>query len=77
MITSKINIKCSKLLADAYISALNPEKDFKTERASYTLKKSLTGVKIEIKATDSTAFRSVTNSITSVLALVDKNEKRI
>ena len=72
MINNTLEISGDSDLLNACFAALEPEKEFKTERATYTLKldKSL---KIDIIAKDITAFRAVMNSITGLLGIVDQN----
>jgi len=72
MFESKIEIKGDKLLLVAYYNALSPEQDFATERASYTVEKRKGKIIIKIKAKDSTAFRSVSNSLTGLISIVEK-----
>jgi tRNA threonylcarbamoyladenosine modification (KEOPS) complex Pcc1 subunit len=76
MFSSEINITGSKIVLEAYFNALEPEKEFKTERASYTLdlKEKLT---IKIKASDATAFRAINNSITNIISIVNKTQTKI
>ncbi len=73
MFKSEIRISGSNDLVSAYLAALDPEKDFKTERAQYELKKIKGGLLITIQAKDATAFRAVTNSITGLITIVEKN----
>jgi tRNA threonylcarbamoyladenosine modification (KEOPS) complex Pcc1 subunit len=75
MISSEIEIKGDAALLEACASALEPEQEFKTERAKYELKKGKT-LKIKIQASDLVAFRAVTTSITSLLGLVDQNWRK-
>jgi tRNA threonylcarbamoyladenosine modification (KEOPS) complex Pcc1 subunit len=75
MISSEIEIRGDTALLNACASALDPEQDFKTERAEYSLKKGKT-LKIKIQAADLVAFRAVTTSITSLLGIVDQNWKK-
>jgi hypothetical protein len=65
MFSSEINITGSKIVLEAYFNALEPEKEFKTERASY------------IKASDATAFRAINNSITNIISIVNKTQTKI
>ena len=71
--TSEIIVTEDNKLIDAYLSALEPEQNFKSERASYTLKKSKDRLIIKISAKDATALKAVINSITGLIALVEKN----
>ena len=84
MLTSTIEVKGDKLLLDAYFDALSPEQDFSSERASYSVKFRKLGsqdrlrqkerykILINITAKDSTAFRSVVNSISGLMSIVQK-----
>ena len=75
MISSEIEIRGDKALLEACASALEPEQEFKTERAKYELKNGKT-LKIKIQASDLVAFRAVTTSITSLLGIVDQNWRK-
>jgi len=75
--SSKIQIECPDAEIDAYFNALQPEEDFKTERASYKLKKEKGKLIIEIKAGDATAFRAVTNTLLGLISIVEKNLKTV
>ncbi len=77
MFSSKIEVKASGDLLRAYLSVLEPEQEFKTERAKYFLKKERGKLMIEIEAQDATAFRAVINTITGLISIVDKNYRRI
>jgi tRNA threonylcarbamoyladenosine modification (KEOPS) complex Pcc1 subunit len=76
MITSTIKIAGEKALLDACIAALEPEQQFKTKRANYSLKKSKDLI-ITVEAQDITAFRAVINSITGLLGIVNQNWEKI
>lgn len=71
MLTSEIVIEGDKAFLKACYEALEPETEYKTERAEYSLKldKSL---KIKIKAEDATAFRAVTTTLTGLLSIVEQ-----
>jgi len=75
MITTKITISGDKELLNACAVALEPEQEFKSERAKYSLKKSKNLI-ITIEAKDLTAFRAVINSITGLLGIVDQNWRK-
>ena len=75
MISSEIEIKGDAALLEACASALEPEQEFKTERAKYELKTGKT-LKIKLQASDLVAFRAVTTSITSLLGIVDQNWRK-
>ncbi len=75
MFTSTIEIRGGKEIIDTYFSALEPEQSFKTERASYRLKKAKSKLLIQITAKDATAFRAVSSSIAGLLAIVDRTIK--
>lgn len=72
MLKSKIEVRGDKLLLDAYFDALSPEQDFATERASYSVEKGKGKIVVKIKAKDATAFRSVSNSLTGLMSIVEK-----
>ena len=74
MITTKIEVAGDSRLLDAYVSAIEPENEFKTSRAKYEIKRGKTII-ITIQAQDMTAFRAVMNSITSLLGIVSQNLK--
>jgi tRNA threonylcarbamoyladenosine modification (KEOPS) complex Pcc1 subunit len=71
MFASEIEVKGDKAFLKACYEALEPETEFKTERAHYTLKLGKT-LKIKIEATDATAFRAVMTTITGLLSIVEK-----
>lgn len=75
MIKSQIKLDGPARLLDAYYNALEPEQDFKTERASYFLKKTKGYLNITIEAKDVTALRAIVNTVTGVLAIVYKTWK--
>lgn len=77
MFSGKIEVKAGGDLLNAYLSALEPEQDFKTERAKYFLKKERGKLLIEINAQDATAFRAVMNTLTGLISIVDKNYRRV
>ncbi len=77
MFSGKIEIKAPEELVNAYLSSLEPEQDFKTERAKYFLKKSKGKLVIEVNAQDASAFRAAMNTITGLISIVDKNWKRV
>lgn len=74
MITATIEIEGSKEFLEACQQALEPESEFKTERASYDMELGKT-LKIKIKAEDTTAFRAVTTTLTGLLSIVEKGWK--
>ena len=76
MITSEIKISGDRELLNACAAALEPEQEFKTERANYSLKKGKNLI-ITIKAKDLTAFRAVINSITGLLGIVNQNWRKV
>lgn len=73
MFSSKIMIEGSANEIESYFNALQPEEDFKSERAGYKLKKDKGKLTIEITAEDATAFRAVTNTIAGLIQIVAKN----
>ncbi|MEK6923390.1 MAG: KEOPS complex subunit Pcc1 [Nanoarchaeota archaeon] len=73
MFISTIEISGNKIDLDSYYNALLPEQDFKSERATYELKKSGSKLIITIKAEDATSFRAVTNTIAGLIAIVEKS----
>lgn len=75
MFSSIIEIKGEKEVLDAYFSALEPEQEFETERASYAIKKAKGKLLIKVSAKDATAFRAVSSSIAGLLAIVDRTIK--
>ncbi|MFH0869015.1 MAG: KEOPS complex subunit Pcc1 [archaeon] len=75
MFSSKMQIEGSENEIAAYFNALQPEEDFKSERAGYKLKKEKTKLIIEITAEDATAFRAVTNTLVGLISIVEKNLK--
>ncbi len=75
MFNSKIEVGGHKKLLEAYKNALEPESDFKNERGSYKLSLKENKLIISVKANDATAFRAVMNSITELIALVEKTWK--
>ncbi len=77
MFEAKIKIKDSSELIKGIRQILEPEKDFKTSRAKYTLKKLGNSVTINVKAKDATAFRAVMSSITTQISIVEKIWKEI
>jgi len=77
MFSSKIVVEGSENEIAAYFNALQPEEDFKSERAGYNLNKSKGKLAIEIKAEDATAFRAVTNTIVGLISVVEKNLKAV
>ena len=74
MITAEIVVEGNKDFLKACTQALEPETEYKTERAHYEMKlgKSL---KITIKAEDATAFRSVATTLTGLLSIVEQGWK--
>ena len=72
MFESTITINAEAELADAIKQALEPEKEFKTERVSYSVQKKGNLLTIKIKAKDATAFRAATSSITALISIVEK-----
>jgi tRNA threonylcarbamoyladenosine modification (KEOPS) complex Pcc1 subunit len=77
MITSEIKITGKKNLLDACVASLEPEQEFKNERASYELTRLNKQLIITIQAQDLNAFRAVTNSVTSLLSIVNQNWSKI
>ncbi|MBI4095395.1 MAG: hypothetical protein HY438_00885 [DPANN group archaeon] len=77
MFSSTIEIKGEKTVLDAYFSALEPEQDFETERASYVIKKAKGKLLIKVSAKDAIAFRAVSSSIAGLLAIVDRTVKLV
>jgi len=75
MFSSTIEIRGGKEIIDTYFSALEPEQSFETERANYSLKKAKGKLVITITASDATAFRAVSSSISGLLAIVDRTIK--
>jgi tRNA threonylcarbamoyladenosine modification (KEOPS) complex Pcc1 subunit len=75
MFTSEIEVRGDKAFLKACYEALEPETEFKTERAYYemTLKKTLL---IMIEAKDATAFRAVVTTVTGLLSVVEKAWKQ-
>lgn len=72
MITSQIKLDGPAKLLEAYYNALEPEQNFRTERANYFLKKTKDHLNITIKAEDITSMRAVINTVTGVLSIVHK-----
>jgi len=77
MFSSKMQIEGSKSEVEAYFNALQPEEDFKSERAGYKLNKSKGKLTIDITAEDATAFRAVTNTIAGLISIVEKNIRMV
>ena len=75
MFTSDIEVKGDKAFLKACYEALEPETEFETERAHYTMKLGKT-LRIKIEAKDATAFRAVTTTITGLLSIVEKAWKQ-
>jgi tRNA threonylcarbamoyladenosine modification (KEOPS) complex Pcc1 subunit len=75
MFTSEIEVKGDKAFLKACYEALEPETEFKTERAHYTINLGKT-LKIKIDARDATAFRAVATTITGLLSIVEKAWKQ-
>jgi tRNA threonylcarbamoyladenosine modification (KEOPS) complex Pcc1 subunit len=71
MFTSEIEIKGEKAFLKACYEALEPETEFKTDRAHYSMKLGKT-LKVKIEAQDATAFRAVTTTLTGLLSIVEK-----
>ncbi len=71
MFTSEIEIRGDKAFLKACYEALEPETEFKTERAHYSMKLAK-DLKITIKAQDATAFRAVMTTLTGLLSIVEK-----
>ncbi len=72
MITSQIEISGKKDELNAYFDALQPEADFKSERAEYKLKLAPNKLIITISAKDVTAFRATISSLAGLMSIVDK-----
>ena len=72
MFSTTIRIKSEKEFADAVKQVLEPEKDFKTERAKYEVQAKGSEVIIEVSAEDATAFRAVMSSISGMISIVEK-----
>ena len=77
MYSAKIEIKCDEDLSKAYLSALEPEQNFKTERAKYFLNKEKGRVIVKIEAQDATALRAIINTISGLISIVDKNWRKV
>lgn len=75
MFIAEIEIKGDKAFLKACYEALEPETEFKTERAHYEMKLGKI-LKIKIKAQDATAFRAVMTTITGLLSIVEKAWKQ-
>jgi tRNA threonylcarbamoyladenosine modification (KEOPS) complex Pcc1 subunit len=75
MFTSEIEVKGDKAFLKACYEALEPETEFKTERAHYSMKLDK-ALKIKIEAQDATAFRAVATTITGLLSVVEKAWKQ-
>jgi tRNA threonylcarbamoyladenosine modification (KEOPS) complex Pcc1 subunit len=73
MYKSVIEISGKQIDLDSYYNALIPEQDFKSERASYKLKKSKDKLTITIEAEDATSFRAVINTIAGLIAVVQSS----
>jgi len=71
MFTSDIEVKGDKAFLKACYEALEPETEFKTERAHYSMKLGKMLI-IKIEAKDATAFRAVMTTITGLLSIVEK-----
>ena len=72
MITSDIIVKGDKEFLEACKQALEPEEEFKTDRAKYEIKLGKNNLKIKVRAEDATAFRAVTTTITGLLSVIEK-----
>jgi len=73
--SSKIEISGPKKLLDAYKEAVLPEKEFKTDRASYDLEIKDEKLIITINAKDAVAFRAVVTSLAGLLSVVHSSWK--
>jgi len=71
MITSEIVVSGDKEFLKACHDALEPETEYKTERASYDVELGK-DLRITIKAEDATAFRAVTTTLTGLLSVVEQ-----
>lgn len=72
MIKAQIILDGPAKIQEAYYNALEPEQNFKTERAGYSLQKTKGHLNIAIEAKDVTAMRAVINTITGILSIVHK-----
>lgn len=75
MFTSEIEVKGDQAFLKACYEALEPETEFKTDRAHYTMKLGKI-LKIRIEAQDATAFRAVATTVTGLLSVVEKAWKQ-
>ena len=71
MIKGEIVIEGDKEFLKACYSALEPETEFKTERAAYEMKLD-TKLKIIVNAEDATAFRAVMTTLTGLLSVIER-----
>ena len=71
MLSAEIVVEGDKEFLKACYEALEPETEYKTDRAHYTMKID-SKLKITIKAEDATAFRAVMTTLTGLLAIVEK-----
>jgi tRNA threonylcarbamoyladenosine modification (KEOPS) complex Pcc1 subunit len=70
MLTAQILVPVNDDLLEKVFSG--EEKDFPSERASYSLKRTPNGLEFNIKANDSVALRSVLNTITKIITVHEK-----
>ncbi len=68
---SKIEIKASQRLLKTYYDALIPESE-STKRSSYNLDLKKDKLIISIIAEDATALRAITNTLTNLIAIIEK-----
>ena len=74
MLRSVIEVSGEQKLLSALVAALEPEKEDKNTRSSYTLELK-DKLKIKIQAKDITSFRATINTITGLMAIVEKTWK--
>ena len=75
MFTSEIEVEGDKAFLKACYEALEPETEFKTDRAHYSMSLSKT-LRIKIEAQDATAFRAVVTTVTGLLSVIEKAWKQ-
>ncbi len=77
MFKAKIKINEDSELINAIQQILKTEKEFKTSRAKYSLRKLNQTLTITITSKDATAFRAVMSSITTQISMIEKTWKKL
>lgn len=72
MFKTRMEVSGNKLLLDAYFDALTPEREFSSERSSYSIKRERNKIVIDLNAKDSTAYRAISNTLTGLMSIVEK-----